>query len=253
MVKSAVSNPFKRFFAKPRAPSLPDGTRLYAIGDIHGCAVLLDRLTARIVDDSRTAAGPCALVYLGDYVDRGPDSKGVIDRLLAPPPGFSCSYLRGNHDQVVLDFLDDPSVFRTWRDFGARETLMSYGVVPPRFDDDEAYNEAAAALRAALPPQHLAFLSGLELSLTVGGYFFSHAGVRPGIPLASQSAQDLMWIREDFLGSRANFGAVVVHGHTPMERPQRTANRIGVDTGAYATGRLTAAVLEGAGCRFLHT
>jgi serine/threonine protein phosphatase 1 len=252
MVKFAT-NLLQRFFAAPRAPALPEGTRVYAVGDIHGCAGLLDQLTARIVDDAWTATGPRWLVYLGDYVDRGPDSRGVIDRLLAPPAGFSCSYLRGNHDQVVLDFLDDPSVFRTWREFGARETLMSYGVLPPRFDDTEAYAEASAALRQALPPDHLAFLSRLEPSLELGGYFFTHAGVRPGIPLARQSVEDLMWIREDFLGSRADFGAVVVHGHTPMVRPQRTANRIGVDTGAYATGRLTAVVLEGDSCRFLHT
>ena len=248
-----VQKLFKRFFAAPPAPPLPGGARIYAIGDIHGCAHLLDALTARIVADSAGATGPCRIVYLGDYVDRGPDSKAVIDRLLAPPAGFACSYLRGNHDQILLDFFLNPSVFRIWRDFGARETLMSYGVRPPRFDDDAAFAEARDALRQAMPPEHLAFLSSLELSLEIGGYFFTHAGVRPGIPLGRQSAQDLMWIRDDFLGARGNFGAVIVHGHTPMDQPSRTANRIGVDTGAYATGRLTAAVLEGSTCRFLQT
>jgi serine/threonine protein phosphatase 1 len=251
MVKFA--NPFRRLFARPAMPSLPGGTRVYAVGDIHGCASLLDQLMTRIVADAASAEGLCHLVFLGDYVDRGVDSKGVIARLLAPPSGFVCTYLRGNHDQIVLDFFQDPSVFRIWREFGARETLMSYGVVPPRFDDDDAYAEARDALRQAMPGDHVAFLSDLESSLALGGYFFTHAGVRPGIPLDKQSPHDLMWIREDFLGSRSDFGAVVVHGHTPTLQPQRAANRIGVDTGAYATGRLTAVVLEAGSCRFLHT
>jgi serine/threonine protein phosphatase 1 len=228
--------------------------RVYAVGDIHGRLDLLDSIHQLIVKDS--AAGPSAriIVYVGDYIDRGPDSKGVIDRLLAPKlDGFKARHLRGNHDQSLLDFLRNPTHYRLWKDYGARDTLTSYGVAPPRFDNDEALTAARDELAVALPPAHREFLEGLRLSFEIGDYFFAHAGVRPGLPLAKQLPDDLMWIREEFLTSTADFGKVVVHGHTPGQEPQRRRNRIGIDTGAYATGRLTCAVLEGAECRFLHT
>lgn len=239
------------FSAANKAVPLPEGVRVYAVGDIHGCAVELDRLTAAILHDSADWQGERHLIYVGDYVDRGPDSKGVIDRLLDPPKGFEICYLRGNHDQVLLDFLSDPAVFRTWRDFGGRETLLSYGVVPPRFDELSALEETRERFRAVLPRAHLEFFEGLQFSAKIGGYFFTHAGIRPGIGLDSQAKEDLLWIRDEFLTSAADFGAIVVHGHTPSADPVRRPNRIGIDTGAYATGRLTAAVLEGAECRFL--
>jgi len=244
----------KGLFAKKRTrPVVPEDVRVYAIGDIHGCLVELDGLLAKIVEDAADFDGERQLVFLGDYVDRGPDSKGVLDRLLALPAGFKPHYILGNHDQILLDFLDNPFLFRDWRDYGGRETLMSYGVTPPRFDREEAYSKARDALQSVMPQSHLDLLGSLQYSVTIGSYYFVHAGVRPGVALDRQAPEDLLWIRDEFLLSNVDYGVVVVHGHTPMEEPIKLANRISVDTGAYATGRLTAAVLEGTQCRFLST
>jgi serine/threonine protein phosphatase 1 len=237
-----------------RAPAaVPQGMRVYAVGDIHGCASQLDDLTAMILADNQSSGLDTQLVFLGDYLDRGPDSKGVVARLLAPPEGYRSTHLMGNHDQALLDFLDDPIVYRSWRAFGAPETLMSYGVRPPRFDDEAEFAAARDQLAQAMPADHLDFLRNLPLSTRIGDYFFVHAGVRPGIALAEQIAADMLWIRDEFLQSQYDFGSVIVHGHTPIERLVRHTNRINVDSGAYATGRLTAAVLEGQACRFLST
>ncbi len=234
-----------------RRQRLRAGERVYAVGDIHGCSRQLDALLARIVADPAEGISRRFLVFLGDYVDRGPDSKGVIERLLTPPAGFEATAVRGNHDQTLLDFLVDPAVYGVWREFGGRETLLSYGVTPPLFDQIEDFDRARNELAAALPATHRQFLERLVGGLRIGGYYFTHAGVRPGVALEEQSAEDLMWIREDFLNSRQDFGAVVVHGHTPTPQPVIQRNRIGVDTGAYATGCLTAAVLDGDKCRFI--
>ena len=236
-----------------RTAAVPKGSRIYAIGDIHGRADLLAVLLATIVKDRESAGRDCSLIFLGDYVDRGPESRQVIERLLAPPPGFKVCYLRGNHDHVPLSFLGDPTRYRFWREYGGEETLLSYGVAPPRSDDEKELREASDRFRQALPAHHFAFLNALELSVQIGDYYFVHAGVRPGIPLDRQIAEDQMWIRDDFLSSSKPFGATIVHGHTPTEKPVLAAHRIGVDTGAYITGRLTAAVLEGTECRFLQT
>lgn len=242
----------RRMFSGRRdVPTAPEGTRIYAVGDIHGCAREFDSLMALILEDAKDWSGKRELIFLGDYIDRGPDSRGVIERLLAPPKGFSVTHLRGNHDQALLDFLEEPAFFGTWRDFGARETLMSYGVTPPRFDDPNAFGETRDRLQLAIPRTHLEFLASLPLFAKSGGYYFVHAGVRAGVALDRQTPEDLMWIRDEFLLSDDDFGMVVVHGHTPTREPVLRANRIGIDTGAYATGKLTAAVLEGSGCRFL--
>jgi len=242
------------FVSRKRAPAhVPDGMRIYAIGDIHGCSEQLDRLMAKIREDQGADGPEPWLVFLGDYVDRGPDSKGVIERLLTVPMGFNQVCLLGNHDQTLLDFLGDSTVYRSWRGFGAPETLLSYGVLPPRFDDEREFETAQTQLARALPQSHLVFLRGLQNSVAIGGYFFVHAGARPGIALDKQVPQDMLWIRDEFLGSNYSFGKVIIHGHTPVPEAVRRANRIGVDTGAYATGRLTAAVLEGENCRFLST
>ena len=240
-------------FGPKRRATVPAGQRAYIVGDIHGCAARLDHLLRAIVTDATAGPDKKLLVYVGDYVDRGPDSRAVIEKLLSPPPGFEVRYLRGNHDQAVLDFLDDPLTYRTWKNYGAQETLLSYGVRPPLFDDAKAITEARDEFAGQLPEAHRRFLEELELSTEIGGYFIAHAGVRPGIPLQAQSAQDLLWIREEFLLSGSDFGKVVVHGHTPTENVVRRKNRIGIDTGAYATGRLTALVLEGETVRQLHT
>ena len=243
---------FVRLFAgRRRAPLLETGIRVYVVGDIHGCTAEFDRLMDVILRDRMDWQGVCHLVFLGDYVDRGPDSRGTVERLLSPPAGFETCCLRGNHEQTLLGFLDDASLYRGWKDFGGRETLLSYGVMPPRFDDPAILEETRMAFRSALPQSHLAFFRALPLSLPIGGYFFAHAGVRPGVALEQQSAEDLLWIRDEFLLSSVGFGKVVVHGHTPTAAPVRRSNRVGVDTGAYATGLLTAAVLEGDDCRFL--
>jgi serine/threonine protein phosphatase 1 len=244
----------KGLFAKKRTrPVVPEDVRVYAIGDIHGCLVELDALMAKIVEDAAGFDGERQLVFLGDYVDRGPDSRGVLDRLLALPEGFEPHYILGNHDQTLLDFLENPSLLRDWRDFGGRETLMSYGVTPPRFDNEMSYAQARDMLRSVMPPSHLDFLGSLKYFVTIGTYHFVHAGIRPGVALDRQAPEDLLWIRDEFLLSDVDHGVVVVHGHTPTEEPAKQSNRISVDTGAYATGRLTAAVLERTLCRFLST
>jgi serine/threonine protein phosphatase 1 len=235
-------------------PALAKGVRAYAVGDIHGRLDLLERMLEMIDEDGKSSPGRKLLVFLGDYVDRGPSSKGVLDRLLQPmPEGFEVHFLKGNHEHSLLEFLTDPSLYQMWKRYGAMECLQSYGVHPPVHDDIGAFEAARDELASAMPPAHLEFLNGLQMSFEIGDYFFVHAGVRPGIPLHRQSVEDLMWIREDFLGSDFNFGKVVVHGHTPSQVPTARANRIGVDTGAYITGHLSCAVLENGSCRFLQT
>jgi serine/threonine protein phosphatase 1 len=242
---------------EPSRPQAPDDVCLYAVGDIHGRFDLLTAVVNKIVQHSKTIP-ECkkSLIFLGDYIDRGPDSKRVIEFLASLPgtlPDWELVFLRGNHDQAVLDFLGDPLFYRGWKSFGAQETLLSYGVTPPLFDDEADFSRAAAELLEKLPPSHLAFLRRLEYCVTKGDYYFVHAGVRPGLPLEEQQREDMLWIREPFLMSNRSFGKVVIHGHTPVERPVRRHNRIGIDTGAHATGRLTVAVLRHDLCTFLDT
>ncbi len=241
-------------FSQTRAaPSAPPGMRIYAVGDVHGCKKQLDLLFDQILLDRASSNLNAKLVFLGDYIDRGPDSKGTIERLLAAPEGFDMVCLRGNHDQTLLDFLEDPMIYRSWRSFGAQETLMSYGVIPPRFDEAKDFQTARDQLAEAMPASHIGFLKNLRNSVVFGDYFFVHAGARPGIALENQTPEDTLWIRDEFLGSRYDFGKIVVHGHTPVARPVRGENRISLDTGVYATGQLSAAILEGEMCRFLST
>jgi serine/threonine protein phosphatase 1 len=234
----------------------PPGTRLYAIGDIHGRADLLRLLLAQIAED---AAGrpPAAqrLIYLGDYVDRGPDSLGVIDIVMdEAPPGFEVVALRGNHEEMMQRFLDDTTVARTWMMNGGDATLASYGVSPPSiFAGTPIHRHAQGLFRTQLPLRHKEFLAGLAETHVAGDYLFVHAGVRPGVPLPQQRSEDLLWIREAFLDSKANFGKVVVHGHSIEREPVVRANRIGIDTGAYTTNRLTCLVLDGTERTFLQT
>jgi serine/threonine protein phosphatase 1 len=233
---------------------MPEPERLYVIGDIHGRSDLLDRLTAEIVRDLDVHPVASALtVTLGDYIDRGADSRGVLDRLIRNPFPTALVSLKGNHESLMAAFLDDPTVASHWRRLGGLETLHSYGVPVAALMMGRDYPQAAAGLRAAVPPSHLAFLGSLRTSMTVGKYFLCHAGVRPGVPLERQAEEDLLWIRDEFLSSRADFGKIVVHGHTPAESPEVLPNRINVDTGAFMTGRLTCAVLEQARVRFLST
>ncbi|MDF2095502.1 metallophosphoesterase family protein [Aquibaculum arenosum] len=227
----------------------PPDTRLYAIGDIHGEAALLELLLERIEADA--AAHPATrhvLIYLGDYVDRGPASCEVLDRLVAgPPQGFEQVCLRGNHEEMMLGFLTgNPALGGLWLDYGGDETCRSYGV-----DPEERPAALAEALRARLPESHRALLWRLALSHREDGYFFAHAGVRPGVPLARQQRDDLIWIRGLFHRSDADHGGVVVHGHSPVAAPENHHNRINVDTGAVYGNALTAVVLAGQERAFL--
>lgn len=239
-------------FLRKKSPvySLPPGRRIYAIGDVHGRADLLAELQQRIVDDAASGPGETVIVMLGDYVDRGPDSRGVIEMLAAPPPaGMERICLLGNHEEQMLAFLSQPRQAAGWLKYGGRQTLESYGIDPEEGD----VGALSEALAAALPPRHLEFLRTLALYYRDGGYFFAHAGIRPGVPLQAQSPEDLVWIREPFLSHGGDHGAMIVHGHTRRQEVDWRGNRINVDTSAFATGVLTALVLEGDGRRLLQT
>lgn len=230
----------------------PAPRRLYAIGDIHGRSDLLGRMIEAIGSDvAERPAGSALTVTVGDYIDRGPDSRGVIERLTSNPFATPYVALKGNHEALLESFLRDPAVADHWRHLGGLETLHSYGVDVAPVMRGRDYAGAAEALRGRMPQAHAAFIAALRTSLTVGRYFVCHAGVRPGIALPRQSEDDLLWIRDEFLASRADFGKIVVHGHTPAENPEIRPNRINVDTGAFMTGRLTCAVLEASSVRFL--
>jgi serine/threonine protein phosphatase 1 len=227
---------------------------MYVIGDIHGRRDLLEIMIAEIHRDLGNYRGPdCLTVTLGDYVDRGPDSCGVLDLLAANPFPTQFVALRGNHESLFETFLDEPSIGSHWRRLGGLETLHSYGVSVDRLMVGRGFDEAAEALRAAIPQAHWNFLASLKLSVTVGNHFLCHAGIRPGIPFDRQRSEDLLWIREEFLTSNVDFGKIVIHGHTPIEWPEVLSNRINIDTGAFATGRLTCLVVEGNRHRFLFT
>lgn len=228
------------------AATVPDGLRLYVVSDIHGRSDLLDDAFARIDADRARAPAPESVeVFLGDYIDRGPDSKGVLDRLVARRRERRLVTLAGNHEQVLLNVLKRPDQLDFWARNGGFETLMSYGITVPTRIDVNAAEPLVAALAQALPDPHRDFLQSLEDSFSCGGYFFAHAGVRPGVPLDQQSRQDLLWIRNEFLESHQDFGAVVVHGHTPVQQVEFRPNRINIDTGAYITNMLSCLVLEG--------
>ncbi|MFO1155161.1 MAG: metallophosphoesterase family protein [Rhodospirillales bacterium] len=234
---------------------IPPGRRVYAVGDIHGRVDLLFQLQRLIVQDATTAGGlDLVLVYLGDYVDRGPSSNRVLDRLIEMPlAGLRTIHLQGNHEAMMLDFVaGNPSA--VWLMNGGIETLASYGVgLDDGWPAATALGELRTRLRLALPPSHLRFLTGLSLVHMEGDYVFVHAGLRPDRPLELQDAYDLLWIREPFLGRGRDDGLCVVHGHTIAPQPEVLAHRIGVDTGAFFSGRLTCVVLEGADIRFLQT
>lgn len=229
---------------------VPEGLRLYAIGDIHGMAGPLEQAHERILaDHARHGAGMRpVLIYLGDYIDRGPESCRVLDILSgpAPLPGATRHFLKGNHEAALLGFLEDPAAHADWLDFGGLETLESYGVrIPSGLNSRERPGALSAAMAQRMPPGHRAFLGKLELSADYGDYLFVHAGINPYLPLERQNPDDLMWIREPFLETPLWSGRRVVHGHTVSDRPVFRPNRIGIDTGAYLTGRLTVLALCG--------
>jgi len=245
-----VLNLLRRFRAPaPGAgPAVPDGERLYAIGDVHGRLDLLDQLLARIAqDDAARGAARTRLILLGDLIDRGPDSRGVVERAIALCAGDAdVTVLQGNHEEMMLAALrsEGSEAMRFFIRCGGRETLLSYGISPDEFEEGSLGDLRALALER-VPEAHVAFLDALPRMVVAGGYAFVHAGIRPGVALDDQSDADLRWIRGTFLTSRRNHGHVIVHGHSVSESVEECPNRIGIDTGAYASGVLTAIGLEG--------
>jgi serine/threonine protein phosphatase 1 len=240
---------------QPRTCAVPEGRRVYAVGDIHGRRDLLDQLL-ELIDEDDAARGPAdtEIIFLGDLVDRGPDSRGVVDRLLRlAHAGGKVRFLMGNHEDVfVRAARGDLRALRFLTRIGGRETLLSYGISAEQYRNVD-FDELAHLLEQNVPAEHIEFLSAFESWIEVGDYLFVHAGVRPGIAIEAQSRGDLCWIREEFLDHRDSFGKMVVHGHSITDDVDLRSNRIGIDTGAYASGRLTAIGLEGVERWFLST
>lgn len=238
-------------------PGIPAGAaaavRVYAIGDIHGCFDLLADLYEKIRRDlEKSPAADSIEVFLGDYIDRGPGSREVLEWLVGSRPATGRRVcLMGNHEAMLLAALQNPGDIQNWLSNGGAETLRSYGVQPPPSQVRTHILHTHAEFNRALPAEHRAFLDSLRRSLEFGGAFFVHAGINPRRPLHDQDPDELIWIREPFLSSRADFGKIVVHGHTPVERADIRPNRINIDTGAVFTGRLTCLVLEGGTTRLL--
>ena len=233
-------------------PSVPEGTRVYAIGDIHGRLDCLDGVLDKL--DADLQAHPCrraAVIFLGDYIDRGPASAHVLDRLIEMQETHQAICLRGNHEALLDQFLQEPATLANWAGLGGLSTLMSYGLEPPLQPRAEDGAALAARLAGVMPERHRTFLGALPATHVFGDYVFVHAGLRPRVRLAQQADEDLLWIRDDFLLHEAYHEKMVVHGHTPVMAPDVRRNRINIDTGAFATGRLTCLVLEGEDRRFL--
>jgi serine/threonine protein phosphatase 1 len=236
----------------------PTGTRIYAIGDIHGRLDLLLGLHERIAGDAARSTAPRrVLVYIGDYIDRGPNSAGVLDLLLDRPlPGFEIVHLLGNHEDTLLQFPDDMSVGPSWLTYGGVQTLASYfiEVSPGSWRDERELRRLQGEVRRRVPRRHVEFMRNLPLTHLEGDYLFVHAGIRPGVPLERQERDDLLWIRDEFLRARSALpGKVVVHGHTICDLPQDLGHRVNIDTGAFVSGRLTCLVLRGTRRQFIST
>ncbi len=239
---------FKSRLAPATAPgAIPEGERVYAIGDIHGCVDLLDQLMAKIdADDRARTPARTTLIFLGDLVDRGPESAAVIDRLIAlKAERPTARFIQGNHEEIFLGAMDgNPKAMRLFCRIGGRETVLSYGVTAEAYERLD-YEELEAVLQSVVPAEHRAFLAGFEDLIEIGDYAFVHAGVRPDRPLSDQRGADLRWIRDPFLDHPQALEKTIVHGHTIADDIEVGPHRIGVDTGAYTTGRLSAVGLEG--------
>ena len=240
--------------AADRSFAGPPGKRLYAVGDVHGRLDLLDDLLGQIrADLLARPIGIAAVVFLGDLIDRGPDTAGVIERLRTLDLPAKPLFLLGNHEEMLLRALaGEPGVIHDWLEFGGVACVESYGLPAAglRAMDEE---RAAAALAGAIPVAHRQFVEGFGDTFTFGDYLLVHAGIRPGVAIEDQQPHDLRWIRRPFLTDAHDHGCMVIHGHTITDGVDLRPNRLGVDTGAYQTGVLTAAVVEGAELRFLQT
>lgn len=243
---------FKNLFSKSQTDVnqsyfMPDNVRVYAIGDVHGCHDLLIEKIKLIREDIKNhSQKKLYFIGLGDYIDRGLGSKQVIDILLSDiPDSMQCIFLKGNHENFMLEFMNNPIMAAPWLEYGGLEALRSYGVtIPPRPFSPEHYEQMALELREKLPLSHKKFLQNLKLSYEIGDYFFAHAGVNPEMPLNEQNEKDLTTIRKSFIDYTGSFSKKIVHGHTPSQAVEELPNRINLDTGAYLTGILTVMVFE---------
>jgi serine/threonine protein phosphatase 1 len=243
--------------AKPYpTPALPDDTRIYCIGDIHGRHDLLIQLLSLIRQDSAGFSGRVIMIYLGDFIDRGPQSREVIEELMRnAQPNIEYVYLRGNHEQTMLDFLHNDTIGLAWFTYGGQATLASYNAVGDKEmpSQREDFIAIQRQLLKKLPHAHYQFLKNTSFSYSIGSYFFVHAGIDPDCPLSRQKSDDLLWIRGEFTGSTKSFEKIIVHGHTITDEPELLPNRIGIDTGAYASGILTCLVLQADQQRLIQT
>lgn len=234
--------------SRPGKPRLPDGVRVYAIGDVHGRSDCLREILSQIqMHESESPAADPRIILLGDLIDRGPDSAEIIDLLCHPPlcEGFAQEVLLGNHEHFLLQFLENPGIGRAWLPSGGLATLVAYDIDCLGALTDDRLTEMRDALAEKLPAAHRRFLEQRPTWLEIGDYLFVHAGIRPGIPLEEQRLEDLLWIREPFLSAAKPSDRVVVHGHNISSDPELRPGRIGIDTGAYHSGVLTCVVLEG--------
>ena len=239
----------------PPVARVPDGLRIYAIGDIHGRLDLLDQLLFRIEADERTRGGArTQLVFLGDLIDRGPESAGVVQRALElQQSGRAVRFLLGNHEEVFLKALaGSVEALRFFVKIGGRSTVLSYGFSEAEYSSLD-FDDLLPALIERVPTAHVEFMKNFEDRIAIGDYLFVHAGIRPRVPVEEQTGGDLRWIRSEFLDFRGSHGPIVVHGHTICDEVEERSNRIGIDTGAFASGRLTALGLEGGERWYLST
>lgn len=237
----------KMFRPRTEAPraAVPQGERVYVVGDVHGRLDLFDALIAAVEHDDREAASAeTTIVLLGDLVDRGPDSAGVVARARELQARRKVRILAGNHEEMFLQSFEDTKLLRHFLKHGGRETLFSYGVCQDRFNDS-TLEELQLMMRRMIPAEDREFLEAFEECFVIGDYLFVHAGILPEVPIEEQSRHDMLWIRDRFLRYPGAHSHVVVHGHTIFEDVDERDNRIGIDTGAFRSGRLTALVLEG--------
>ena len=231
---------------------IPAGLRIHVVGDVHGNVDALRDVFSRIdADVPLLGARRSVQIFLGDYVDRGPASREVLELLITRSRTDELLLLKGNHEAMLLEFLDNPSLLGHWRQYGGLQTLISYGLKPtinPTLDEQK---ELALELARCIPPAHRKLIGTMPSSFSVGDFFFVHAGVRPGIPFKQQKEEDLLWIREEFLLHERDYEKIVVHGHTPVAEPAVLSNRINLDVGAYATGRLACLVIDGETLAFI--
>lgn len=251
---------FKRLFGitketPPRVWNAPAGQRIYAIGDIHGRRDLLDDLLTRIdADDAERGPAQTQIIFLGDLVDRGSDSRGVVERMIQlSEASDNVRLLKGNHEELLIRVYEgDKRATSLFHRVGGRETMLSYGMSEADYDAVDL-SELAELIPNHVPIAHIDFLKGFDDWIEAGDYLFVHAGVRPGLSIDEQETSDLRWIRREFTEHKGEFSHMVIHGHTITEGVDEQRNRIGIDTGAFATGKLTAIGIEGSERWFLST